>query len=556
MLGLSKFSHTRLSSLIAVALLSAPCSALAGQVVTSGLESGERYDSFIVKYRTGSPQRSDVGKLKSSLAQAGKNAIGAASPALSHSRRLAIGADVLKASNKLDRVQAETLMRQLASNPDVEYVQVNARAYPTLIPNDTDFGRQWGFSGANGIRAQRAWDRATGQGAVVAVLDTGITNHPDLNGNVLPGYDFVSDAAAARDGNGRDADPADQGNWNDDANFCRISNSDWHGTHVAGTVAATTNNAAGVAGTAFNARVVPIRVLARCGGTTADIADAIIWASGGDVPGVPANQNPADVINMSLRGFGACSRAYQDAINSAVGRGTTVVVAAGNDSVDVASIQPASCANVITVGATGEAGTAAGFSNFGAGVDIAAPGVDIYSTLNNGVTLPGAASYASYNGTSMAAPHVAGVVALAQSVAGNNPRTPAQIEALITGNATPFAVAPNNRIGSGIVNAEAVVNAVAPQPQQQWYLYRNTLVSVDGAGQATCITTQGRPADCYQLPRTDREYLLQVVASATAAGRTVVCGSPTYVAAWGPVPTDLNHWCNAFPRERPALQPL
>ncbi|WP_363800133.1 S8 family peptidase [Lysobacter firmicutimachus] len=553
MSGSNTFGFNRLSSLIAAVLVCSPCSALAGQVVTSGLETGERYDGFIVKYRAGSAERSDVAKVKSALAKAGKSAIGTASLSLSHSRRLAVGADLLKSSSKLDRVQAEALMRKLAADPSVEYVQVNGRLYPAMTPNDTDYGRQWGFSGANGIRAQPAWDRATGRGVVVAVLDTGITDHPDLNGNVLPGYDFVSDAANARDGNGRDDNPADEGDWNKDANLCRVRDSGWHGTHVAGTVAASANNAAGVAGTAFGAQIVPVRVLARCGGTFADIADAITWSSGGDVPGVPANQNPAEVINMSLGGGGACSRVLQDAIDGAVGRGTTVVVAAGNDAMDAAEFQPASCANVIAVAATNEDGSAAWFTNFGASVDVAAPGTDIYSTLNTGLTTPAVASYAASSGTSMAAPHVAGVVALAQSIA-DVPRTPAQIETLIKDNATRFAVAPDNAIGSGIVNAEAVVNAVAPQ--RQWYLYRNTLLSIDGAGQAVCITPQGRPAECYQLPRTDREYLRQLIATATAAGRTLACGSQTYVNAWGAVSSDRNHWCNAFPRERPALQPL
>lgn len=159
--GSNTFDFNRLSSLIAAVLVCSPCSALAGQVVTSGLEAGERYDGFIVKYRAGSAERSGVAKVKSALAKAGKNAIGTASLSLSHSRRLAVGADLLKSSSKLDRVQAEALMRKFAAAPNVEYVQVNGRLYPALTPNETHYGRQWGFSGANGIRAQPAWDRAT-----------------------------------------------------------------------------------------------------------------------------------------------------------------------------------------------------------------------------------------------------------------------------------------------------------------------------------------------------------------------------------------------------------
>ncbi|MEE7566353.1 S8 family serine peptidase, partial [Xanthomonas sp. Kuri4-3] len=182
------------------------------------------------------------------------------------------------------------------------------------------------------------------------------------------------------------------------------------GTHVAGTIAAVTNNAVGVAGTAYNAKIVPVRVLGRCGGYTSDIADAIVWASGGSVSGVPANANPAEVINMSLGGSGTCSTTYQNAINGAVSRGTTVVVAAGNSATNVSSSVPANCANVIAVAATTSAGAKASFSNYGTGIDVSAPGQGILSTLNSGTTTPGNASYASYNGTSMAAPHVAGVV--------------------------------------------------------------------------------------------------------------------------------------------------
>ncbi|MBX9400898.1 S8 family peptidase [Lysobacter sp. BMK333-48F3] len=559
MLAFRNYGRTRLSSFIAVTLLAAPYSALAGQAITSGLENGTPYDGFIVKYRTGSPERANVAEARSMLAQAGQGAIGPQALALNHARRLAIGADWFRASRKLNPAQAEALMRKIAADPDVEYVQLNTRMYPVLTPNDTHYARQWAFSGANGIRAERAWDRATGRGVVVAVLDTGITDHADLNPNVLPGYDFVSDAANARDGDGRDDDPADQGDWNDEFECdqpgydARARNSSWHGTHVAGTVAASTNNAVGVAGTAFNASIVPVRVLAKCGGTLADIADAIAWASGGAVAGIPANANPAEVINMSLGGGGGCSRVYQDAIDAAVARGTTVVAAAGNYSMDVADFQPASCANVIAVASTDSDGNASWFSNFGAGIDIAAPGGDVISTYNSGRTVPGAAAYSAMSGTSMAAPHVAGVVALAQSVAAV-PQTPAQMEALITANATPFAAPQDQAVGAGILNAQAVVDAVAPR--QGWYLYRNTLVTLSQAGQAQCVTPRGNATGCRQLDRTDRAYLLQLAAEANANGSLLTCGSPVYDATWGAVPSDPTHWCNAFPRERPALRAL
>ena len=340
-------------------------------------------------------------------------------------------------------------------------MEIDQIMYPTLTPNDTRLSEQWGFgTTASGINVRPAWDTATGTGVVVAVIDTGITSHPDLNANVLPGYDFISDAARARDNNGRDSNAADQGDWRT-ANQCgtgvAAANSSWHGTHVAGTIAAVTNNSTGVAGTAFNARIVPIRALGLCGGSSSDIADAIVWASGGTVNGVPANANPAEVINMSLGGNGTCSNTYQNAINGAVSRGTTVVVAAGNSNANVANFTPASCANVISVASITSAGARSSFSNFGTTIDISGPGSAILSTLNSGTTTPGSASYASYNGTSMAAPHVAGVVALVQSAA-SRPLTPAAVETLLKNTARPLPGACSGGCGAGIVNAAGAVS--------------------------------------------------------------------------------------------------
>ncbi|MEE5091821.1 S8 family serine peptidase, partial [Xanthomonas euvesicatoria] len=182
-------------------------------------------------------------------------------------------------------------------------------------------------------------------------------------------------------------------------------------------------------------------------------------ASGGTVSGVPANANPAEVINMSLggSGSGSCSSSYQNAINSAVSRGTTVVVAAGNSNANVANFTPVSCANVISVASITSAGARSSFSNFGTGIDISAPGSAILSTLNSGTTTPGSASYASYNGTSMAAPHVAGVVALVQSVA-SRPLTPAAVETLLKNTARPLPGACSGGCGAGIVNAAGAVS--------------------------------------------------------------------------------------------------
>src|SRR5690606_34967652 len=268
------------------------------------------------------------------------------------------------------------------------------------------------------------WDVTNGAGVVVAVLDTGITNHSDLNANVLPGYDFISDVNVAGDGNGRDSNAADPGDYQGG------SSSSWHGTHVAGTIAAVTNNNSGVAGVAFGAKIVPVRVLGRGGGYLSDIADGIVWAAGGSVGGVPGNPNPAEVINMSLGGAGSCSSSYQSAINSAVSRGTTVVVAAGNSNANVSGYNPGNCSNVVSVASTDRAGARSSFSNYGSLIDVSAPGSDIASTVNTGSTTPSTAGYSLMSGTSMAAPHVAGVAALIQSAAGGN-LTPAEVEAVL-----------------------------------------------------------------------------------------------------------------------------
>jgi len=445
-----------LATTVALASLAAAPALAAERINLSGLQASEQHDRFIIKYVDGSPEQASAKQRDAALrSAAGTLPAGARGQplVLRHERRMAVGAEVITTSRKLDRVEAETLMRQVAANPNVEYVEVDKLNKLVMTPNDTNFSQQWGYgTGSGGIRATQAWDTTSGAGTVVAVLDTGITNHSDLNANVLPGYDFISTASVGGDGNGRDADASDPGDYS--GGYA----SSWHGTHVAGTVAAVTNNAKGVAGTAYGAKIVPVRVLGRGGGYDSDIADAVIWASGGSVSGVPANANPAEAINLSLGGSGSCGSAMQSAINGAVGRGSTIVIAAGNSNANTSGFSPANCSNVIAVGSITSTGARSSFSNYGATVDIAAPGSNIYSTLNTGSQGPGSESYASYNGTSMAAPHVAGVVALIQSVS-NPAKTPAQVEALIKSTARAFPSTPSQPIGAGIVNAKAAVDA-------------------------------------------------------------------------------------------------
>jgi serine protease len=378
---------------------------------------------------------------------------------------------VMQLDRRLAHADAQRLARDIAaSDPSVEYAEADRILHPMFTPNDTQYGQQWQyFESTAGLNLPAAWDKSTGTGVVVGVIDTGYRPHVDLAANVLPGYDMISATAVANDGNGRDSDAKDPGDAVK-AGECgggqptQDQSSSWHGTHVAGTIAAVTNNGSGVAGVAFHAKVLPVRALGKCGGYTSDIADGIVWASGGAVSGLPANANPARVINLSLGGSGSCDVTSQNAINSARSRGTVVVVAAGNSNADAVNFSPASCAGVITVAALNRSGGRSYYSNYGANVDVAAPGGDmrsgaangILSTLNAGTTTPGADSYAYYQGTSMATPHVVGVIALMLS---KNPAlTPDQIETKLKASTRAFPVACAG-CGAGIVDANAAVDA-------------------------------------------------------------------------------------------------
>lgn len=446
-----------------------PAPTLSDRINYAVLNDGIHYDQFIVYYRQGDLRSSDQRALNSHL-DAVANATG---HQINHLRTISTGGQLIEVERGLAVKEMQGLMEALAADPAVEYVEPNAMQFPLLTPNDTSYSQQWHYSQANvSINAPAAWDVATGTGIRVAVLDTGITSHADLNGNVIAGYDFVSNATNARDGNGRDSNPADQGDWVATANECysgsTASNSSWHGTHVAGTIAAVTNNASGVAGVAYNAKIIPVRVLAKCGGTLADIADAITWSSGGTVSGITNIAAKAHVINMSLGGGGTCGATYQNAINGAVSRGTAVIVAAGNSNTNASNATPANCSNVITIAATNRNGGRSYYSNYGAVVDFAAPGGDVttgstngvLSTLNSGTTTPGTANYAWYQGTSMATPHAAGVAALVLSKCS---KTPAELETLMKGAVNVFP-ATCSQCGTGIINARKAVDACGTIP--------------------------------------------------------------------------------------------
>ena len=402
----------------------------------------------------------------------------------SYVRTTAQKATVVTLSSKLTAEQAEKYMATLSSNPSVASVEPdllrrsNARAHgaatskvaqvakaaqasdQVVAPNDTLYPQQWNLHGTKGLATPEAWKTTLGAGVTVAVIDSGIVKHPDLDANVLPGYDFITEPSIARDGNGRDSDPTDQGNW-EEAGVCdadsEASESNWHGTHVAGSIAAIMNNKRGIVGVAPNSKILPVRALGMCGGYDSDIADAMVWAAGGTVEGVPANSNPAKIINLSLGGEGTCPATYSKAIAEVNKRGAILVVAAGNDGQDTSKVAPANCGGSIVVGATDQEGKRSDFSNYGKLVDVSAPGSSIMSTVDLGTTVSKGAGYTEYDGTSMAAPQVAGVIALMKSV---DPSLTAERAKQILKQSSKPLTCDVNGCGSGIVNAASALAMV------------------------------------------------------------------------------------------------
>ena len=370
---------------------------------------------------------------------------------------------VIQTSKSLNKYQAKEFMEKVASDPDVASVEpdyINHPAYlqdVTFTYNDPQYSKQWNLTNpTTGVQNTGNARLRRGAHVKVAVLDTGYVPHPDLVTGMANGYDFISDPLSARDGDGRDPNPWDEGDYAP-YNLCKdqanAHTSTWHGTSVAGIIGARGGNGMGIVGTADLARVQPVRVLGRCGGRTSDIADAIIWAAGGHVDGVPDNTYPAKIINMSLGTVSRCPAAYQRAIDIARSKGAIVVAAAGNGNTEASKYAPANCMGVITVGATTKAGTRASFSNYGTRVNISAPGEDILTLSMNSLDRPDNTkfSYDYESGTSMAAPHVSAL--LAQQLVNGTSITTKQVE-------EAFTLAGGNRIkcdkyfcSRGIINS-------------------------------------------------------------------------------------------------------
>ncbi|MDQ6639711.1 MAG: S8 family serine peptidase, partial [Pseudomonadota bacterium] len=490
----------------------------------------------IVKFRADSPLLR-----KQALSAAGRQTLQAAALG----QRIGIALDAGRGLSDRSHVvighglSSRQLAARIAGESDVEYAVADERKHIVEVPNDPLYATgpavgatnggpavgQWYLKppGAAGdaantapaaINAQQAWDITKGSASiVVAVLDTGLRfDHSDLQGgNVLPGYDMVSPDSAgvfttANDGNGRDADASDPGDFVTAGEAgtlgCSQSNSSWHGTQTLGLIGAATGNNVGMASVSHGGvKVMPVRVLGKCGGFDSDIQAGILWAAGIDVPGVPHNATPARVINMSLGGAVACTQGYIDAIGQANAAGTAVVASAGNSSGHVVS-SPASCPGAIGVTALRHVGDKVGFSDIGPEITISAPGGNcvntaggvaclypILTTTNPGTTtpvlgVPGSAYTDSFNaslGTSFSAPLVSGTVALMLSVQPT--LTPAQVKAKLQASARPFptsggtagtnaCVAPTttdqlecycttSTCGAGMLDARAAVQAVS-----------------------------------------------------------------------------------------------
>lgn len=458
------------------------------------------------------------------------------------------------------------LMQALAADPQVEYVVEDHRRRAHAAVSDPLFtggagvspaAGQWYLQAANAtlvssVNAESAWAVTTGRSdMVVAVLDSGVRfNHPDLDGKLLPGYDFISEAITANDGDGRDANPTDPGDWiTADENAysktfggCGTQDSAWHGTQVAGLVGASTNNATGMAGIGRHVRVLPVRVLGKCGGYDADIVAGMRWAGGLHVDGVPDNPTPARVINMSLGEAGSCiagadptrpgvAKLYLDAINELRQAGVVIVASAGNDNLAVN--MPANCAGVIAVGGLRHGGDKGGYSSLGTDIAISAPSGNcvnqtgeclypILSTTNTGKTGPACPAYTTGSGTqgigtSFSAPLVAGTIAL--MISSQPTLNATSVLALLKSTARPF---PAPAAG----DTERICSTDTSSEQKQCYCTTATcgagMLDTGAAVRAAAGTSLvARLGDGSTRVAPNGSVTLDASGSSSGAGRTV-----------------------------------
>lgn len=393
-----------------------------------------------------------------------------------------------KADARLRRIQTLQGLSLLRDMEGVDLVEPNERRYIALTPDDEYFHLQWHYQAIN---LQDAWNITVGSDdIIVAVVDTGIlSGHPDIQGRLVAGYDFIADPEAARDGDGRDPDPEDEGDL-----FGGPGRSTFHGTHVTGTIAAATNNGIGVAGVTWATKIMPLRALGVGGGSTFDVAESIRFAAGlPNVSGTLPDQ-PAHIINLSIASAAGAppSSTESAAIEAAAGAGAIIIGAAGNQSSDLPTF-PAAHPDVIAVSAVDIQLQLAPYSNRGSWIDLAAPGgftgTDINGdgfgdgVLSTGGSDPGGVvrfEYVFSQGTSMAVPHVSGVAALMLSV---NPNlTAADVRDILQATARDLGPpGPDDSFGHGLLDAAAAVREAlirgggAPEGQPRMALTASSL---------------------------------------------------------------------------------
>lgn len=531
-------------------------------------------DQIIVKWRTDA---------KSTLAAPAARKAGRLSTrsglGIQHKRRSsAANTDVFKLERPMSGGELQAVLDQLNADPDVAYAVADERRQIQQIPTDPMVADQWYFLSVQpaATRTDQAWDLTTGSAAtVVAVLDTGVRyDHPDLATKLLPGYDFITDPLVANDNDGPDDDASDPGDWvapadrsNDVFRNCGTTGSSWHGTRVASLIGAAANDGNGLAGAGWATRILPVRVLGKCGGRDSDIIDAMRWAAGLPVPGVPANPTPAAIINLSLGGDGACSAAYQSTVDEIIARGSLIVASVGNEGIPVGT--PANCRGVLGVSGVRHVGTKVGYSNLGPGADIAAPAGNCVNpgppfssdspcvfampvAIDSGDTGPVASTYSDpvtrpNFGTSFSAPLVSGAAALMHAV---NPRlTPSQFTTLLQESAAPFPTSstttrdicrvPTNFVqglecicttatcGAGLLDTFAAVSA-AMKPfgivQASDTIEPNTAVNIsatDSFGAYDTNSASSRPITSYQWSVLNVTGATPTITDAAAASTTL-----------------------------------
>lgn len=478
------------------------------------------------------PHITSGGKLNGQLANRDASRLSSiANIPLSVERKLSGRSHLLKLQRPVPLQEARAIAAQLRMSGEVESAEPDLiMQADSITPSDPGYASspsQWHYmtpSGSNvgGADLPDAWDLSLGSGNIdVAVIDTGFRPHADL-GPMLPGYDFVSSASMANDGDMRDNNAIDPGDWiaaGECGSGSAAANSSWHGTHVMGTIAALMNNGIGGTGIAPQVRLLPLRVLGKCGGYTSDIVDAMRWAVGIAVPGVPRNNYPARILNLSLGSSGVCSAAFQNAIDDVNAAGGIVVIAGGNGGAD-ALYQPANCSGVVAVTAHVINGDNADYANIGAGVTVSAPGggcgtlsygcvpgagsdgLAVYSLGNSGLSTPQTDSYVVKRGTSMAAPHVSGTVALMLSL--DPALTRAQVTGTLRASARPHPAASTCTLeanaglcGAGLLDAQAALAAVVPTLQitpPSQVVAPAALVSLSGSA----LADSGRTIVSYQ----------------------------------------------------------